>query len=118
MRNIPYEDRLKRLGLFSLETRRLRGELVQVFKILHGYDDIDWRELFDIDTTSITRSNGFKLRGKRFHTDVAKKNFTYKLINEWNSLPENVVNSTSINMFKNRLDKVLRSRMSAASGQP
>ena len=118
MRNIPYEDRLKRLNLFSLETSRLRGELIQVFKILHGYDDIDWRKLFNRDTTSVTRSNGFKLRGKRFHTDVAKNFFTYKVTNEWNALPDSVVDTTSINMFKNRLDKVLRSRMSAASGQP
>ena len=111
MWNVPYEERLKRLNLFSLETRRLRGELIQVFKILHGYDDIDWRELFDRDTTSVTRSNGFKLRGKRFQTDVAKNFFTYKVVNEWNALPDTVVDSTSVNMFKNRLDKVLGARM-------
>ena len=108
LRPFSYEERLKRLDLFTLETRRLRGQLIQVFKILNGYDHVDSDQFFIRNTNLTTRNNGFKLRGKRFNTDVAKNFFTYKVINSWNTLPETVVSATSINMFENRLDKVLK----------
>ena len=40
-REIPYEDRLRRTNLMSLETRRLRADLIEVFNLIHGYDDVD-----------------------------------------------------------------------------
>ena len=109
LRTFSYEERLKRLDLFTLETRRLRGQLIQVFKIINGYDHVDSDKFFIRNTNSITRSNGYKLRGKKFNTDVAKNFFTYKVVNIWNALPETMVSAASINMFKNRLDKVLKS---------
>ena len=41
LRNISYEMRLKECGLTTLETRRLRGDQIEVFKILNGYENID-----------------------------------------------------------------------------
>ena len=40
LRNISYEMRLKECGLRTLETRRLRGDQIEVFKILNGYENI------------------------------------------------------------------------------
>ena len=45
LRNISYEMRLKECGLTTLETRRLRGDQIEVFKILNGYENID-RHIF------------------------------------------------------------------------
>ena len=109
IRNLSYEDRLKRLGLYTLKTRRLRGDLIEVFKILNGFDLVS-TNLFTLAPQSVTRTNGFKLEGKRFKTDIAKNFFSNRVINEWNALPWDVVKSESVNMFKNRLDRYFRQR--------
>ena len=41
MRDLTYEERLKKCGLPTLDTRRLRGDQIEVFKILNGYENID-----------------------------------------------------------------------------
>ena len=89
LRNLPYEDRLKRLGLQTLKTRRLRGELIEVFKILNGFDLVS-SELLTLAPQGRTRNNGFKLACKRFRTDVAKNFFANKIVNEWNKFPREV----------------------------
>ena len=58
-----------------------------------------------IDEDHITSNNGHKLIGKRFRSNIAKNFFANKIVNVWNLLPESVVASTSINQFKNRIDK-------------
>ena len=108
IRGKSYEQRLKVLRLHSLETRRLRGKLIEVFKILNKLENIDYKKLFRYDYNNITRSNGHKLCYKRFRTNVAKNLFTYDIIEKWNNLPHEVVNSDDINSFKNKLDKFLK----------
>ena len=104
VRNLPYSERLRALKIHSLETRRLRGQLIEVYKIINGFDLLG-DNILTVDRNSITRNNGLKLKGKRFHTDVAKNFFANRVINEWNKLPHEVVHAPSINSFKNRLDK-------------
>ena len=81
-----YEQRLRELDIHSLETRRLRGKLIEVFKILNTFDNIDYRQFFRFDFNDITRSNGYKLCHKRFQTNIAKNFFSYDVISKWNSL--------------------------------
>ena len=64
LRNINYERRLDRLNLFSLEKRRLRGQLIETFKILKGINNIDYRNIFALSENQ-TRSNGWKLELKK-----------------------------------------------------
>lgn len=108
LRNMPYEDRLRMLRLPSLESRRLRGEMIEVFKIVKGYENVDSRQFFKFSDVVFTRNNGLKLQVKRFRSIIAKNFFTYKVLNHWNRLPEEVVNATSINSFKNQLDKHMK----------
>jgi len=108
LRNMPYDDRLRMLRLPKLESRRLRGEMIEVFKILKGFDDVDSRQFFSLSDVTITRNNGLKLQVRRFRTNIAKNFFTYKVINHWNRLPHEVVSAPSINSFKNRLDKYMK----------
>ena len=84
--------------------RRLRGQLIKVFKILKGFDVVNL-DLFVLEQNSITRSNGLKLTGKRFKTNKAKNYFVNNIVKVWNVIPNSVVASESINQFKNRLDK-------------
>ena len=110
IRHIGYQRRLERLKLYSLEKRRLRGQLIETFKILKGINNLDYRHLFTLSNNQ-TRSNGWKLELKRFNTSQCGNYFTYKIPSFWNRLPADVVNSTTINQFKNRLDKVINTLM-------
>ena len=104
LRNKPYEERLKELNLFSLSKRRMRGDLIEVFKIFRGFDNLNPNDYFDVDQAGTTRNNGFKIRGKRFNTNEAKHFFFNRVVNAWNALPNNVVASNTVETFKNRLD--------------
>ena len=105
LRNKSYENRLKELNLFPLTKRRIRGDLIEVFKIFNGFTNVVPENLFTLDRSSSTRNNGFKISRKRFVTNEAKYFFTNRVVNVWNGLPSDVVNSNTIESFKNRLDK-------------
>ena len=60
MEGISYEERLENLGLFSLERRKLRGNLIEVNKIMRGVDRVDSQKLFPSVEESITRGHRFK----------------------------------------------------------
>jgi hypothetical protein len=62
-------------------------------------------ELFTLDDSSITRTNGFRLVTRRFATEVARNSFGYRVISEWNAIPYNVVNCQTLDAFKFNLDK-------------
>ena len=107
LRDLTYEERLKECGLTTLETRRLRGDQIEVFKILNGYENIDSNLFFQIKESKITRGHNFTLVKKQSRLDVRKFSFSQRTINVWNKLSEECVHASSVNMFKNRIDKYL-----------
>lgn len=109
LRNKSYEERLSELNLFSLAKRRLRGDLIEVFKIFKGYSNLNPNDFFTIDDTNYTRNNGYKIKGKRFRSHEAKHFFFNRVVNIWNGLPSNIVNCSTIDSFKNHVDKYLKS---------
>ena len=103
-RYISYEARLRSTGLTTLVKRRVRGDLIEVFKIVHELDKVE-RGRFFIDSNTGLRGHNFKFLKKRCRLDVRKYFFSQRIINSWNKLPQNVVEADSLNAFKNRLDK-------------
>jgi len=96
--------RLEILGLLSLEKRRLCGDLIQVFKILTDRENIDKHQFFTPSLCSHLRRHSFKLLKPRSSRQVCQNFFSQRVIDEWNKLPSDIVMSTSVNMFKNKLD--------------
>ena len=107
LRDLSYESRLLQCGLTTLETRRLRGDQIEVFKIVNGYEDVDRNMFFKLKEGSRTRGHKAALVKEQCRLDMRKYSFSQRVINEWNKLPNDCVNASSVNMFKNRIDRYL-----------
>ena len=101
LRDLRYEERLKECGLTTLETRRLRGDQIEVLKILNSYENVDSNIFFEIRESQLTRGHNFTLVKKQSRLF----SFSQRTINVWNKLSTECVHASSLNMFKNRIDK-------------
>ena len=100
----PYSERLTKLNWSSLELRRKYLCLLQLYKIIHGYSDIDYTAYVDLTGPTRTRSNhDFKIRPKAARTNYFKFSFFNRYVNNWNSLPNSVMSASSLSSFKTLL---------------
>ncbi len=105
LKNQTYEQRLKTLGLPSLEYRRSRADMVQTYKIMQDIDLIDKNKLFTMASCTRTRGHSKKLFKRRARLNVRVNMFSNRVTDTWNSLTEDIVTAPSLNAFKSRLNK-------------
>ena len=103
-KNLDYEKRCELLDLFTLNLRRIRGDLIQMFKFESGVDNIDWHT----KPIRIPQRYGHRERLRREITRCCNQRhefFINRIANHWNSLPNEIILSKSVNEFKNKLDE-------------
>ena len=107
LKKLSYEERLKKLGLTTLEERRIRGDLIETYKILIGREGLQKEDFFELNRSRYdTRGHNLKLFVPRSLSTVRQTFFSIRVIGRWNSLPQHVVEAPSVNCFKNRLDRL------------
>jgi len=103
LEHLSYGERLRELGLFNLEKKRLWGHLIAAFQYLKGACRKDGEYLFSKTCCDRTRSNGFMLREGRFSLDVRKKFLTIRAVKQWNRFPREVVEAPSLGTLQSEL---------------
>ncbi|KAK4823969.1 LOW QUALITY PROTEIN: hypothetical protein QYF61_008355 [Mycteria americana] len=104
LEHLSCEERLRELGLFSLEKKRLWGNLIVAFQYLKEACKKDGERLF---TKALTRGKSFKPKESTFRLDIRRKYFKMRVVRQWNRLPSKVMDASSLEMFKVRFDRAL-----------
>ena len=106
LRKIDYDIRLRKLGLWTLEERRNRADLIEVFKMCHWLSALSLNTFFTRDLDSRTRGHCYKLRKIYSKSEPRFHFFSNRVINRWNNLPQEAVTLTTVESFKNQLQKI------------
>ena len=117
LNNLSYDERLKVCNLPRLEDRRKRGDLIETFKIMKGFEKVPKERFFQRGSNQC-RGHSEKLFKERPNSRQRQKIFSQRVISEWNALPQRVVDSKTIDQFKNRLDEHLGVKKSCTTAYP
>ena len=104
-KNMTYPERLQYLNLFSLKGRRLRGDMIETYKIYHRETDLVWDTFFTSANYTSTRRSDGKIFVKHSNTNIRKFVFSNRVVTNWNYLSSEIKNAPNTNLFKNLLDK-------------
>lgn len=111
MKGRPYEERIEVLGLWSLEERRNRSDLIEVYKMSAGLSRLRLDTFFELNAFGITRGHSLKLLKQRSSTDIRHHFFSNRVINRWNELDEQTVTAPSLDSFKAGLSRLRKRSM-------
>ena len=114
-KNLPYPERLNRCNLLTLDDRRNRADLIQVFKFLNGYSDVDSKKLFQKQVQQYnTQNHSHMLKRTTRRINVRHYSFSQRVIGNWNNLPEVAVTAKSVISFKHILEDKVFSKIRGA----
>jgi hypothetical protein len=106
LNDMEYPDRLKKLKMPTLKYRRLRGDMIETFKIITGiYDNEVTEGIFDLDPNTRTRGHSKKIKKKFCKINLRKFSFTNRIVDLWNTLPQSVIDAKDARQFEIRLNK-------------
>jgi len=103
LRSLTYDERCARLGINRLELRRLHADLTLCYKIIHGLVLLSCDRFFTIVYDHTTRGHSLKLFVPSSRVNCRQHFFSVRVIDVWNSLPEDVVAAQQLSLFVNRL---------------
>jgi hypothetical protein len=106
MRSLSYENRLNTLGLEKLEIRRLRKDLCFIYSILNGSSSLNSTDFFEVNRNQTRTNHPLKCFYPRCRLNLRKYDFCNRHLTVWNKLPQYVVFSGNIEIFKNRLHRI------------
>jgi len=110
-REPPLWGQLRESGPFSLESRRLQGDVIVAFRYLKMAYRKAGEGLFIRACSDRMRGNGFKLEEGRFRLGIRKNFFPVRVVRHWNRLPSEAVNASSLEAFKAKLDNIWHIRL-------
>ena len=107
LKGLSYPSRLKRLNLFSRPRRRVRGDLIEAFKLQTKVTDVSSDIFFTHRNAPYLRGHAMILHKPRVYTNTRSQFFSQRVIDAWNKLPSQVIKSNSVAAFKNKIDQIL-----------
>ena len=108
-----YEERLVEMNMVTIEERRKRGDLIQMYKVLYGKDDVSTSSWFDMALpgagASSTRytTGALNVQRKEGRTELRKNFWSVRSCDVWNNLPDQVKLQPTTDLFKNALDNIM-----------
>ena len=107
---LPYYVRLQKFGLLSPQDRRKRVDMLQVFKIINGFTDIDTKRIFELNHTTRPGRHNKSIVRHNSRLDARHKFFSQRVIKPWNTLPNDSVNALTVNNFKTKYQNYCHNR--------
>jgi len=105
LKQLPYDKRLESLDLWSLEERRNRADVLEVFRMYKGWSVITLDSMFTVDTNFKTKGHSAKIVKHRCRLEVRRRFFSERVIDRWNSLQQKDIDCTTIVAFKKCLNR-------------
>ena len=109
MKNLDYQERMVKAKIPSMKYRRERGDMIEVYKYTHGFYDTP--PPFTLESGSVTRGHQLKIKKTRPNGNLRQNFFSVRIENDWNSLPAELVNTQTINGFKNGNDALWKNKL-------
>ena len=109
--DLEYSERLRKCNLATLEIRRHREDLLEVYRIVHGIDDLDPGDFFIFRSDGMgrdSRCHNLHIQKQRFSLFVRKFCFLQRVVDHWSALPADAVNVPTINAFNNYVNPILK----------
>jgi len=101
---MSYENHLKAMNLPSLVYRRYRGDMIEVYKYLHGSYSLPGDSVLKMALPSVLRGHDYMLLKRQRHSQLRLQFFSYRVVNLRNNPPIDVVSALSLNSFKDRIN--------------
>jgi hypothetical protein len=106
LQHLPYEDRLRALGMSTLSARRNYLDLIELFKITHGLTKCG-NVPRPVRSAYTTRGHCYRLKQEKSKLNARRFSFFFRIVKSWNTLPSKLVDANSLSQFKSNLHRYM-----------